>query len=392
MKSLFIARAALFVLCVSILACSASSAKVLLVDDDKADCPSAAFTKIQDAVNAASPGDFIRVCKGVYVEQVSIHIPLTIAAENGAVLMPSNMQANTTSLFDAAPLAVALLVSDTTDVTIHGLIVDGTNNGVSGCSPDFFGIAFQNASGSIRRSTVRNFKLPANLNGCQSGTGIFVQSGGGQLSSVTVESNSVHDFQKNGITADEVGSTVFIRANTVTGLGATTGAAQNGIQIGFGAAGAIRNNTVTNNLWSPCTAIATCTAVATNILVTQSDSVTVSGNTVSVNQVGIFVDGNSANVNSNETSASSVFDGIRFEGSQNFAHGNSVVNAGEAGIYIDGNNNVVRNNTITDATVGILKTSTSAGNLIHGNSFFDNIVTIQDPPSPSLATLIKPVR
>ena len=39
-----------------------------------------------------------------------------------------------------------------------------------------------------------------------------------------------------------------------------------GIQIGFGAAGSIRNNTVTNNLWSPCTAIATCTAVATNIL------------------------------------------------------------------------------------------------------------------------------
>jgi len=392
MKPRSLACAVLTVLCLSALSASASLAKVVLVDDDKADCPSAAFTKIQDAVNAASPGDVIRVCKGVYAEQVSIHVPLTIAAENGAVLMPSNMQANTTSLFDAAPLAVALLVSDTMDVTIHGLIIDGSNNGISSCSPDFFGIAFQNASGSVRRTTVRNFKLPANLNGCQSGTGIFVQSGSGQLSSVAVDSNSVHDFQKNGITADEVGTTVMIRANTVTGLGATAGAAQNGIQIGFGAGGSIRNNTVTNNLWSPCTAIATCTAVATNILVTQSDSVTVSGNTVSVNQVGIFIDGNSSTVANNETSASSVFDGIRLEGSQNFARANSVVNAGEAGIYIDGSNNVVRNNTITDATIGILKTTTSSGNLIQGNSFFNNIVTIQDPPSPSLASLIKPVR
>jgi len=392
MKPHSFAGAVLTALCLSALSASASLAKVVLVDDDKADCPSAAFTKIQDAVNAASPGDVIRVCKGVYAEQVSIHVPLTIAAENGAVLMPSNMQANTTSLFDAAPLAVALLVSDTTDVTIHGLIIDGSNNGISSCSPDFFGIAFQNASGSVRRTTIRNFKLPADLNGCQTGTGIFVQSGSGQLSSVAVDSNSVHDFQKNGITADELGTTVMIRANTVTGLGATTGAAQNGIQIGFGAAGSIRNNTVTNNLWSPCTAIATCAAVATNILVTQSDSVTVSGNTVSVNQVGIFIDGNSSTVANNETSASSVFDGIRLEGSQNFARANSVVNAGESGIYLDGSNNVVRNNTITDATVGILKTAASSGNLIQGNSFFNNIVTIQDPPSPSLASLIKPVR
>jgi len=392
MKPRSFTHAALFVLFAGILSCSASFAKTILVDDDKADCPSAAFTRIQDAVNAASPGDVIRVCKGVYVEQVSIHIPLTIAAENAAVLMPSNMQANTTSLFDAAPLAVALLVSDTTDVTIHGLIVDGSNNGLSECAPDLFGVAFQNASGTVRRTTVRNFKLAANRNGCQSGSGIFVESGGGQLSTVSLESNSVHDFQKNGITADEVGTTVVIRANTVTGLGATTGAAQNGIQIGFGAAGSIRNNTVTDNLWSPCTAITTCTAVATNILVTQSDSVTITGNTVSVNQVGIFVDGNSANVFNNDSSASSVFDGIRLEGSQNFARANSVVNAGEAGIYVDGSNNVIRNNTITDATVGILKTSTSTGTLIQGNSIFDSIVTIQDPPVKSLAALIKPVR
>ena len=156
MKPSSIVRAALLVLLASALSGSAALSKVILVDDNKVECPSATFTKIQDAVNAASPGDTIHVCKGNYVEQVSIHISLTIAADNGAVLMPSNMQSNTTSLFDAAPLAVALLVSDATDVTIHGLIVDGANNGISACAPNLFGLAFQNASGTVRRTTVRN--------------------------------------------------------------------------------------------------------------------------------------------------------------------------------------------------------------------------------------------
>lgn len=393
MKLACLFRAAAMVLFVAILSSSSALSKVILVDDNKVECPSATFTRIQDAVNSASPGDTIHVCKGTYVEQVTIHISLTIAADNGAVLMPSNMQSNTTSLFDAAPLAVALLVLDATDVSIHGLIVDGVNNGISGCSPDLFGIAFQNASGTVRRTTVRNFKLATNLDGCQSGNGIFVESGGGQVSSVTLESNSIHDFQKNGITADEVGTTVLIRANTVTGIGPTTGAAQNGIQLGFGAAGAIRNNTVTNNVWSPCTSAATCTtAVAANILVIQSDGITISGNDVGVSQLGIFVLGNSATVSGNDTSADVVFDGIRLEGSDNTVRANSVVNAAEAGIYLDGNNNVIRNNTITEASVGILKTTTSTGSLIQGNSIFDSINTIQDPPSTSLAKLIKPIR
>src|SRR5229473_3730278 len=251
----------------------------LVVDNDKVECLNAGFTHIQDAVNAASPGDEIRICKGVYVEQVKISKPLDIDADNGAILMPSAMQANAASLFDAAPIATALLVADTTGVSISGLIVDGANNGISQCAPDLIGISFQNASGELDRMAVRNFKLAVTLNGCQSGTGIFVQSGNGGTSRVEIGHCTVHDFQKNGITADEKGTVTTIRRNVVTGLGPTTGAAQNGVQIGFGAAGSIADNVVTNNVWAPCTAIATCAVVATNILVTQSDSVEVSGNT-----------------------------------------------------------------------------------------------------------------
>jgi nitrous oxidase accessory protein NosD len=364
----------------------------LVVDDDKVECPTAGFTRIQDAINAASPGDEIHICKGVYVEQISIHKPLHIEADNGAILMPSNMQANTTSLFDASPIATALLVGETTGVSISGLTVDGANNAISECAPDLIGISFQNASGMLERIAVRNFKLAPSLNGCQSGTGIFVQSGGGGVSKVEIEHCTVHDFQKNGITADEQGTDTIIRRNVVTGIGATTGAAQNGVQIGFGAAGSIVENVVTNNIWAPCIAISTCTTVATNVLVTQSDGVDVSGNTAGIGQVNIFIDGNDAVIERNETFATSVFDGIRLQGAQSRVSQNQALNGAESGIFLSGNNNLITNNVITEAAIGILKVAGSSGNMITGNRFFNTPVPVQDPMSANIAKLISPKR
>jgi len=364
----------------------------LVVDDDKVDCPNAGFSHIQDAIDAASPGDEIHICKGIYVEQIKIGKPLDIEADNGAILMPSTMQANTTSLFDAAPIATALLVADTTGVSISGLTVDGVDSGISECAPDLIGITFQNASGELDRIAVRNFKLTASLNGCQSGTGIFVQSGNGGVSKVGIDHCTVHDFQKNGITADEKGTITIIRRNVVTGAGSTSGAAQNGVQIGFGAAGSILDNVVTNNIWAPCTAVVTCTAVATNILVTQSDDVEVSGNTAGISQVNIFIHGNNAEIERNETFATFIFDGIRLEGDQSRVRQNYVLNGAESGIFLAGNNNVVTDNSITEAGVGILKETGSSGNIIRGNHFFNTPVLVQDPQLIDVARLISPKR
>jgi len=50
----------------------------LLVDDDKVQCPTAGFTTIQAAVDAAPPGATIRVCAGTYTEQVTIKQDLKI--------------------------------------------------------------------------------------------------------------------------------------------------------------------------------------------------------------------------------------------------------------------------------------------------------------------------
>jgi hypothetical protein len=244
----------------------------------------------------------------------------------------------------------------------------------------------------LRHAAIRNFTLGAALNACQSGTGVFVESGGGQTSDVEISDCSIHDYQKNGITANESGTTAKIHNNVVTGIGPTPGAAQNGIQIGFSAGGAIRENVVANNVWSPCTAVASCVAVATDILVTHSDNVRVTDNTAGISQVGIFVDGNNAEVRNNKVFAASVFENIRLQGNGNRAAENTVFNGGDADIYVQGNNNSVVRNSISEAPIGILEAMGSAGNQFAGNSFFNVSVTIQDPAATNLSKRVVPDR
>ena len=70
----------------------------IVVGQNAAVCPGAQFAKIQDAVNAASPGDTIQICPGVYAEQVSTSKALEVNANNGAILRPSGAAANSTGL------------------------------------------------------------------------------------------------------------------------------------------------------------------------------------------------------------------------------------------------------------------------------------------------------
>jgi nitrous oxidase accessory protein NosD len=350
----------------------------LLVDDDKVQCPTATFTSIQDAINAASPGSLIRVCPGTYTEQLSIDKSLRIEGDNGAILLPSAMVANTTGSSGTA-IAAAIFVKEAADVEIEGLIVDTANSGITQCSPDLIGILYQNSSGSIRHNAVRNTKLSVSLNGCQSGDAIVVQSLGSETSTVTIDGNSVHDYQKNGITGNELGSEVTISNNIVTGLGPTTGAAQNGIQIGFGAKGTILRNTVTDNVWSPCVSLENCAFNATGILIFQSDDVRVEHNTVATNQLGIYAGGQGDEIESNNISNSLVLVGIDFAGDNGLASRNDVTNSGQAAILIEGNDNKIQSNDITEAPIGVLKLSSTVGNSQSGNSFFDTLIPVQDP-------------
>jgi nitrous oxidase accessory protein NosD len=352
---------------------------VIVVGAKSAACPDAQFSTIQAAVDAASPGTVLRICKGTYPEQVSIKKPLSLHGESGVVIEPSDVTQNATGSFSGQAIAAIVLVAETTDVDIRDVIVDGTNNGIGACAPDLVGVLYQNASGEIRRVAVRNVKLSTSLNGCQSGSAILIQSRGGGMSVVDVEESSIDDYQKNGITANEIHTEARIENNVVTGVGPTAGAAQNGIQIGFGAEGSISSNSVANHIWSPCVPPKSCKFKAVDILVTHSDGVSVEHNLAGVSQTGIDIVANHAHVADNQVFDTLIFDGIELKGNDNDARDNAITHSDQAGVFIKGNNNDVRRNRINEAVFGVLKIAGSTGNVIRNNDFSNALVSVQDP-------------
>ena len=292
--------------------------------------------------------------------------------------MPIGVVANSTSLASGNPIAAIVLVDGTERVKLNNLTVDGATNGINGCSPNLVGIYYRNASGDVNNMAVRNIKLSPSDFGCQSGQGIFVQSGNGRKSKVNISDSSVHDYQKTGIIANEVGTDVNITGNAVTGVGPSPQIAQNGIQIAFGAKGTIDSNSVINHLYSLCTSV-NCAFTSSNILIFDSNGVKVTRNNTGNSQVNIFYEGNKGDVSNNTIFQSPVFDGIDLVGNQNRATNNSIFNSEEAGVFVQGDKNDVTGNTINEAAVGVLKDGSSTNTNVAGNKFYNTGANVLPP-------------
>jgi len=212
---------------------------------------------IQAAVNHAESGETVFVGMGVFPEQVTIDKPLTLEGAGASMtsIEPLTVSANTSSLFSGAPIAAILLVDGTPGVAVSDLTIDGMAAAFNACSPGYVGIFYRASSGAIQSTHVTHIHHPA-ATGCQAVLGIFVQSGNsgpGLNSNVTMLQNLVDDYGKNGITANEPGTFVTLSGNTVTGRGPTFlgDAAQNGVQIGFGARGLVSGNTISMHNYVP---------------------------------------------------------------------------------------------------------------------------------------------
>jgi len=358
------------------------------------------FPTIQQALNATPPGATIDVCPGLHPEQILVYQAVTLkgitSGNQGAAIITvptGGLQQNATSLATGAPIAAQILVQGAISVTITNITVDGANNGFNnGCAdPDPIGIYYQNSSGTISHNTVLNeVLLPAN-NGCQAGLGIFVQSGNGGSSTVTINNNNVANYQKNGITGNEVGTSVTLIANDVVGQGPTNGAAENSIQIGFGATGTITSNTVGSDVWAPDVFGDTGDAAA-GILVYASSNVTIKSNNVSNTQYGIAIvsdpkygAADTATLSSNTVSLTHLYDGIDLCSNTNTATGNMINGSDESGIHLDdtctgaSTGNTLASNKINSACAGILSGPGATGT-ITSNAFY-NVVTLQETGS-----------
>lgn len=261
--------------------------------------------------------------------------------------------------------AAIILVSGATMVAIDNLVVDGasaaTGSGLftSSCAaPTFVGILFSGASGSITGGQATNlYQADSNYYGCQSdaGLGIYVQSPPATTSTVTIQHETVTNYQKNGITCNDSGTSCIIDSNTVSPLAAAQPhTASNGIQIGDAAVGTVTHNTISGNeCGTPnCGSDYVTLYQSTGILTYGSGPGTsVQYNTVTGNDVGILLYSDTVLVKGNQ-----VHDN-RWEG-----------------IYLGDGQYTVQANHISGGLIGIAVVSdgyatNSASATLKGNNF-----------------------
>jgi hypothetical protein len=244
------------------------------------------------ALGLASNGATIKVQAGTYNEQVKITKPVTImgAGANQTVIEPSAVPLFDSDTDSTQHQFYIVDVAGTAGVNLKDLGVNGTAATPSldsdgfGCGQDYVGVYYHDASGSMTNDTVTEIKMPADLFGCQGGLAVYAATDAGSLSpsSLTMSSDNVNNYDKNGITCDDPGTSCNIRGTTVTGIGSTPAIAQNGIQI-WAAAGAVTGNTVTNNTYNgPFYA-------ASGILIGNPSTLSVKDNTVTNNDSNIYL-------------------------------------------------------------------------------------------------------
>ncbi|MFC7194042.1 right-handed parallel beta-helix repeat-containing protein [Halosimplex aquaticum] len=159
----------------------AAESEVLIVDDDG----SADYASIQAAVDAADPGDTVRVMPGTYRESVTVAENLTVVAPRGATLDGSGLGEE----------AEGIVIGDTAAPVVDGFTVDGYQIGVeaSRTSGDwtlrnatlvnvsFISVYASGASGDwrIRDVTIRNTSSGLDVTGSTGdwrATGVVVRN------------------------------------------------------------------------------------------------------------------------------------------------------------------------------------------------------------------------
>lgn len=166
---------------------------------------------IQDAINGAADGDTIYVHEGTYDESLVIDgKDLSLIAVGDVLLQPTELCLG------------------------HGDVIQVYNS----------------------VATIKGFTIDANYSGSGCLGGIYAKGGCEDSGAVdvTVKDNDIYNYGKNGITVNCELAMGKITGNTVTGRGELPlgDLAQNGIQLGWGATGEVRDNTIADHWYAGC--------------------------------------------------------------------------------------------------------------------------------------------
>jgi parallel beta-helix repeat protein len=216
------------------------------------DCghPGASTHSIQAAIDAVGHST-VYVGPGTYDEQVILNKAVTlVGAGDTTIIKPSQTTANNFTLFNrkngGSANVASIVVTNTTEfVTIENLKIDGSlvTTAIPGAE-GLIGILFRGNPGLIDTVNVTGIDV-----GNDAGLGMYL-SGYTTPVTVTVNNSTLTSYKKNGITASYSNMNAHLTGNTITGMGATTSIAQNGIQISYGATATISGNTISGNVWT----------------------------------------------------------------------------------------------------------------------------------------------
>jgi hypothetical protein len=218
----------------SLLLASSANAATLSVDDDRTDCPTAQYTSIQAAVDAAKTGDTVAVCPGNYEEgsgqigtnalTISKSITLKGAGAGLVHISPKASSPVGGQILELSPdirngvgdiIAVDGTPTQPLTVNISGITVDGYDSAGRPVAVEA-GIVFVDAKGSISRTRVTNvvtsegneaYNKVGGWRGAQPGIGI-VQTSNALLAPVdgarklTIDRTRVDKYNKIGILID----------------------------------------------------------------------------------------------------------------------------------------------------------------------------------------------
>lgn len=209
---------------------------------------------------------------------------VSVPEASAAVCTPTGYVRDSTDLTTAVinPSAPVTGEVDATGCNIgvyFGPGATGTVNGADVHGANYFGVMANGATVTVANSSIHDIgETP--FNGAQHGVAIYLRAG----AIGTITGNTVSQYQKGGIVANDAGTTAEITANTVTGLMPVPFIAQNGIQLGYGATGSVKDNVVDGNSYSGSG------WTSSGILIFEAGSVHVLRNTVANNQSGIVIE------------------------------------------------------------------------------------------------------
>jgi len=195
-----------------------------------------AYDNIQNAVNAVISGGLVHVAAGTYEEQVVISKELTVTGAGKDVTIiqsPVTLTEYFTTSADNYPI---IYIHDITGVVIESLTVDGMGRGNSNYR--FVGVGYWNSGGDLTAARITGVK-DTPFSGAQHGVSVYSYNNTGGPYTINLTDVDADDMQKTAFALSGDGLTANVVNCTTVGAGPTAITAQNGIQIGFGAAGSI---------------------------------------------------------------------------------------------------------------------------------------------------------